>query len=267
MRATGGTIPRDRWGRPLIIPPDGGEPEAYSRMSGLAKILDDPTNLTKWKQRAVAVGLLKNQPLMTRLAGVVANNPPDSYDFKAKLNKLCQEAVESGGGGNAASTGTGLHELTEALDSGVQIEYVGREDRARLDAYAEATADYGVESSEGFVVVDEIKAAGSYDRLYRCPDGRVRVGDVKTGKWDKDYPMGVTSQLAGYARGSHYDFETGERIPLHPDLDPTVGLLVSLPPSGGCEVIPLDLTLGWEVLKTAVLAKRFRALKAKDFYA
>ena len=32
-------IPRDRWDRPLIIPPNGGQPVAYTRVSTLAKAL------------------------------------------------------------------------------------------------------------------------------------------------------------------------------------------------------------------------------------
>ena len=33
-------VTRDRWERPLIIPPDGGEKEVYARVSTLAKSLD-----------------------------------------------------------------------------------------------------------------------------------------------------------------------------------------------------------------------------------
>lgn len=264
--ATGDTVPRDRWGRPLIVPPEGGEPVAYTRMSSLAKVLDDTSNITAWKQRMVAVGLLKNPALMTRVSGIVANGI-DSYQGKRALNGVCDDAVKAGGGSDAASAGTGLHALTEAMDAGHPLQFVAEADRVRLDAYAEATAGYTPLKAEGFVVVDEIKAAGSYDRLWMCPDGKARLGDLKTGRWDKSYPMGVTSQLAGYAHGRHYDFETGEREVLCPDLDDTVGLLIHMPPSGGCEVIPLDLTLGWEVLKTAVEARRFRGLKADAFYA
>lgn len=260
-------VPRDRWGRPLIIPPGGGDPVAYTRMSTLAKVLDDQSNLIAWGKRTVAVGLLKRPALMTKLSGLVAAGDLDDYKTKRALNKLCDEAVEAAGGSDKASVGTGLHALTEALDAGRPLEYVAPADLARVDEYRAATAGYEALRAEGFVVVDEIQAAGSYDRLWRCPDGRVRVGDLKTGSWDKRYPMGVTSQLAGYARGAHYDFETGEREPLHPDIDPTTGLLVFMPPDGGCEIVPLDLTLGWRVLTTAVETRALRKLSAEDFYA
>ena len=52
-------IPRDRWGRPLITPVDGGDPMPYTRVSTLAKALDDKTALTDWKCRQVAIGPLR----------------------------------------------------------------------------------------------------------------------------------------------------------------------------------------------------------------
>jgi hypothetical protein len=294
-------IPRDRWGRPCIYAPEVVpllprlaqlearveldddfteeeanewselrrmcKPLAYTRMSTLAKVLDDPTNLTKWKQRQTAIGLLKRPALMTRLSGIVANGDLDGYEAKKNLNRLCEDAIEASGGSDRASAGTGLHALTEALDAGKPLEFVAPADLARVHEYRAATEGYTPLKAEGFVVVDEIQAAGSYDRLWRCPDGAVRLGDLKTGAWDKRYPMGVTAQLSGYAHGSHYDLETGEREPIHPDLDLSVGLLISMPPSGGCEVVGLNLEVGWRVLLASIEAHRLRKLKAKDFFS
>ena len=47
------------------------------------------------------------------------------------------------------------------------------------------------------------------------------------------------------------DPEDGYRSPLHSDLDLTTGLLVHLPPWGGCRVIPLNLDLGWQAAQLA----------------
>ena len=52
-------IPRDRWGRPLITPVGGGKPEPYTRVSTLAKTLDDKTALSKWMCRQTAIGLAR----------------------------------------------------------------------------------------------------------------------------------------------------------------------------------------------------------------
>ena len=51
-------IQRDRWGRPLIVPPGGGKAVPYRRASGIGKALEDDTNLTYWRARVVAIGLM-----------------------------------------------------------------------------------------------------------------------------------------------------------------------------------------------------------------
>ncbi len=42
---------RDRWGRPLIIPADGGKAIAYGRFSSHGSVLEDKFALEKWKIR------------------------------------------------------------------------------------------------------------------------------------------------------------------------------------------------------------------------
>lgn len=236
-------------------------------MSTIAKVLDDKSNLVNWKARMAAIGLLQRPALMTRLAGEVASGSLDEHRVKSAIDRIVEEATEAAGASDKASIGTGLHGLTEAMDFNLPMPPVPTEVQVRLDAYREATKDYTPISAEGFVVVDEIAAAGSYDRLWRCPDGRVRVGDLKTGAWDAKAPMAVAAQLAGYAHGMHYDPSTGAREPLHPDLDPHVGLLVSLPPSGGCEVIEIDLDLGWAILMMACKIHTIRKIRAAGFRA
>ena len=48
---------RDRWGRPLIVPPDGGKAVPYTRCTTIADTLDERRALEAWMQRQVAVGL------------------------------------------------------------------------------------------------------------------------------------------------------------------------------------------------------------------
>lgn len=248
-------IPRDRWDRPLIIPPEGGQPVAYTRVSTLAKALDDLSQLMAWKQRKTAEGLVRRPDLLTRIAGALANGDPDAdWPTKRDLNTICREAVEAAGASRGASAGTGLHALTEAIDKGDEPLFVPEADNQRLDAYRTATRDLDVLDIECFVVNDTVQAAGTFDRLVRCPDGRVRVADLKTGKSEADYPLATTMQIAVYAHGHRYDGQT--RSPLHPDLDLTTGLLIHLPPPAKgekprCDVVPLDLERGW---RTAQLA-------------
>lgn len=260
-------VPRDRWGRPRIVPVDGGEPVAYTRASTLAKALDDQSNLMAWKQRVTAVGLARRDDLRTRLAGIIASNPDDPVGGAGKrdLTRLCAEAAEAGGASTAASAGTGIHELTEAVDRGTDPGdlLVDEAMARRLRQYQAAMVGYEVLDIETFVVNDAVKAAGTFDRLVRCPDGRVRVADLKTGAHDANYPLGVATQIAIYATGLRYDPTTGQRSPLHPDLDTSTGLLIHLPQKAdGCDVYRLDLEAGWRAARLAAEVREVRAWRA-----
>jgi hypothetical protein len=259
-------VPRDRWQRPLIIPPNGGQPVAYTRASTMAKALDDLNNLMAWKQRKTAVGLLRRPDLLTRVAGAIANGDDDTdWPTKKALNAVCEEACEAAGATTGRSAGTGFHALTEAVDRGEEPPFVTTEDRARLDAYRAATTGYTALAAETFVVIDELRVAGSFDRLWRCPDGAVRVGDLKSGKSEKAFPLATAIQLALYAHGALYDPATGKRTPLHDDLDLSTGLLIHMPPSGGCEVVPLDIDRGWQAARIAAeVHHEIRRWKADD---
>lgn len=262
-------VERDRWGRPLIIPPDGGAPRPYVRVSTMAKALDDLNGLMRWNARKTAVGLLMRPDLQTLLAGVLANGDPDTDDdTKRAVDAVCRDAQTAAGAHAPSSAGTGFHALTEAIDRGEEPMFVPPEDVPRLNAYRIATADYRALAAEVFVVNDVLGVAGSFDRLWLCPDGRVRVGDLKTGKGEADYPMSTAAQIAMYARGNRYDPATGERFPLVAEpgaLDQTTGLLVHLPATGGCTVVPLDLVKGWQVARLAAGAYEARKWRADDW--
>jgi len=254
-------IKRDRFGRPLVIPTGGGKPVGYTRVSTLAKALDDQQGLIAWKQRMTAIGVVLEPSIRQQVAAVINSHPDPVADGKQALNGLVERATEAAGSIRAASTGTAVHELTEVLDTGGELKVVPEELAPVLDAYAWGTTHLDMVEAEVFVVVDEITSAGTLDRLVRLRDGRVVVGDVKTGRDEPKYAFGVTTQVAAYAHGQRYDPATGERTPLHPDLDTTMGLLIHLPirPVDGkfiCDVWELDLVAGW---RKALLAHQVRA--------
>lgn len=255
-------IPRDRYGRPLIKQPDGSE-VAYTRVSTLAKALDDLNNLMAWKARKTAEGLVRRPDLLTLISGAIANGDPDTHwPTKRALNDAVGQAMEAAGASKGATAGTGFHSLTEAIDRGNEPLFVSDADQARLDAYRAATAGIEWLDIETFVVCDELQTAGTFDRLGRLPDGRVVVADLKSGKSEADYPLSTTVQIATYANGLRYDPETGARSPLHADLDASDGLLIHLPPSGGCQLYSLDLAIGWQAAQIAAQVRDMRALKA-----
>jgi hypothetical protein len=258
--------PRDRWKRPLIIPPAGGDPIPYTRVSTLAKTLDDSTALTLWKQRVTAVGLLRRTDLRDRVAGVMAKHRADPVaDGKTELNRILRDATEAGGASAAAGTGTALHQLTEAIDRGEEPDVVPEQWLPALAAYRAAMAPFEVLGLEQFVVADDVQAAGTFDRLVCVPDGRVLVADLKTGKHDAGYPLSVATQIATYAHGLRYDPSTGQRAPLHPDIDLDVGLLIHLPATTSvCTVYEVNLRIGWRAAQLAAHVRAMRGLTADE---
>ena len=87
---------RDRWGRPLIIPADGGKAIAYGRFSSHGSVLEDKFALEKWKIRTSAIGLTKRSDLFAQLAAC----PPE--DSK-RIDEIMSQALEAGGGSVGAN--------------------------------------------------------------------------------------------------------------------------------------------------------------------
>ncbi len=49
-------IERDRYGRPMVVPPKGKKAIAYTRATTIANSLDDASALVAWKMRMTALG-------------------------------------------------------------------------------------------------------------------------------------------------------------------------------------------------------------------
>jgi hypothetical protein len=267
-------LKRDRFDRPLVIPLDGGKPKAMTRVSTLAKTLDDTYNLSRWQRRAAAVGVAMDPSINQRVAAVINEFRQPLSEGKGPLNELVDLAHERAGGNRGSSLGTLVHSITEALDNGDTPAVIPDEVEGAVTAYQWGTAHLEMVEAEVFVVVDEVGAAGTLDRLVRLPDGRVVVADLKTGKDEPRYPAGVITQVAIYARGQRYNPETGERTPLHPDLDPTTGLLIHAPIDAVdgkqlCDLYLLPLEDGWRKahLSLQVRAERNNTPKLKKWSA
>lgn len=263
-------LPRDRWGRPLITPPEGGEPVAYQRVTTFVKAVDDTYFLTQWQKRMVALGMAGRRDLVLAVAAIT--DPDDRYQ-KRTLNDIAESAVEAAKGKARATIGTALHSLTEVLDRGQELgDNVPEEYVADLGVYTNIVRYLGKPvSMEGFVVVDHLRVGGSYDRVWEFteegldlyeadfgrrmtyPDGEevlpgdAIIGDLKTGK-SVDFGIGAISmQLGTYANGEGYDHTLGTRTPV-PITRRDWGVVIHLPAgSGKAELVWVDLAAGWEV--------------------
>jgi hypothetical protein len=260
QRLDADAIPRDRWGRPLIVPVGGGKPIPYTRVSTLAKALDDKTALTKWKQRQTAIGLAARPDLMARV-GVQS-------DDKRAMDEIIEEAMTAAESQRAANIGTALHALTEHVDAGTMPDHIPDEMWGDLHAYEEAMRGITKIAAELFVVCDELQAAGSFDRLVEVPGVGTIVADLKTGQNEPSYPHGVAQQIAIYAHGALYHPDEG-RVATLADVGvrTDVGLMIHLPAGQGrCDLYLIDLDHGWALAQAAVAVRAAYKVKALTHY-
>jgi hypothetical protein len=253
--APGPEIRRDRWGRPLVTPPGGGKPVAYTRCTTYVGAIEETYNLSRWQQRMVALGLADRRDLLLAVAA--------HRDDKTKLNQVCEDALEAAKGHAAATTGTALHAITETHDRGNDVGLLPQDAKADLAAYVAATKALKPVHIEQFMVLDNLKIGGTPDRISRYSDGKRYVTDLKTGSLDFGF-LKIAAQLAVYARSTPYDVEAGKRMEPHgAELDK--GLVIHLPAgSATCTLFWVDLLAGWEVVQ---LCKRVREKRALPSYA
>jgi hypothetical protein len=232
-------VPRDRYGRPMIVPPKGGKPVAYTRTTTVAGSLDDGTALVAWKLRMAATGLTLRSDLL--LAASAAR------EDKLEMDKLVEDAMEAAGATKQATIGTAIHSLTEKLDRGQDIQ-----------AYAEATKNFTNVHIEQFCVLDKYKIAGTPDRIVEYK-GEKFISDLKTGSIS--YPNKIAMQLAVYAHGLPYDPATATRGSWG-DINTEKGIIVHLPAgSGQCTLHFVDLVHGWKGIDLAMKVRKHREKK------
>jgi hypothetical protein len=251
-------IPRTKDGRPLIIPLEGGKPKAYTRSSTFARALDDGAALMEWKQRMLLKGVLENPGLIPE------GFDPMHYGTSAAVLEALMDAA---GAHDAANFGTAMHNLAWLLDfTEEQLAGVYNLEPHHLewlDRYHGVTEPLTMVEGEIFAVNDAYTCAGTMDRLARLEDGRIVVCDIKTGSL---HPREFAVQLAVYATSMRYNHHTGERTILHPDLDPTVGIIIHVPAekkgvTAPASLIGVDLTVGLELASLALTVRRSRTTK------
>jgi len=250
-------IPRDGWGRPLVIPESGGKRVAYTRCTTYVSVLEDTYNLQKWMQRMVAVGITQRPDIHLQIAALAGD--PDAN--KKQLDQACEAAREAAAASAAATTGSALHQLTELIDRGRDVGVIPEAYQADLDAYRAATAHMKHLYIEQFCVHDPLKIGGTPDRISEV-DGKRYIGDVKTG--NIEYGIGkIAMQFAVYARSKLYNPQTGART-LH-DAEVDKGIIIHLPAGQGrCDLYWVDLIEGWAGVKHAKDVREWRTRKFTD---
>lgn len=259
-----GLIPRHgRDGRPKIfaedqyeLPPNKRKGEWYTRPSSFVDVLDDKTNLWKWKMRNMLAGIKDDPSIMEEYAQI--KEPQGSG--RQLADNLADRAHKLGDQKQGALKGTALHDVTDDLDLGRPVGFIPPEFERDIEAYRRAVEKLGLErlAVEKFVVNDEYKAAGTADRVWWW-EGRPVIGDLKTGGIEYSLCK-YTAQETLYALANDYDPVTFKRTPQAyrgVEVDTEVGLIMWMPAGGGfCQIIPTDLKAGRKALD---LAREVRA--------
>ena len=243
-------ITRDRYGRPMVVPPKGGKAVPYTRTTTVAGSLDDGTALVAWKLRMAAAGLTLRPDL---LLAASANR-----ENKLEMDKLVEDAMVAAGATAQANIGTALHTLTEKYDRGEDLGVIPEEYVADIQAYADATKKFKNVFIEQFCVLDKYKIAGTPDRIVEY-NGELYISDLKTGSIS--YPNKIAMQLAVYAHGLPYDPATATRGSWG-GVNQEKGIIVHLPAgSGKCELHFVDIAQGWKGIELAMKVRTFRDTK------
>jgi hypothetical protein len=265
---------RDRWGRYLVVPPKGGKPVGYTRVSTIAKTLDDGSALGPWKATACMVGALRRPGNMASWQALVAEHADPWYgsdQSKAECKRLVEVCMEAGGSTDRASIGTALHKLCELHDLGRTPTISDPSLAADLAAYDAAIKAAGLtfdpDGIERTIVLDDHQVAGTVDRhAVKVPGRRLPViADLKTGA-SLDFSGGsIAVQLAayanasaGYVQGARANGADDARIAL-PAVDLEVALVIHLPAGEArCVLQWIDIAKGWEAFQQAMAVREWR---------
>jgi len=156
----------------LTLP--GGKKRRAKNVSSVAKVPDDPYNLTAWGKRQVAIGLASRPDLVESVAA--------HWDDKTKLNDICTQASDAADARKAATAGTTAHRITERVDLGEAVLDTPLAKRVAT-MWTDLLAGNGLtvvpDMVERVVVHPDRYVCGTFDRLVRTRDGRLLIADIK----------------------------------------------------------------------------------------
>ena len=112
---------RDQWGRLIVVPPGGGKPVGYTRVTTIAKATDDG-GLATWKAAMACAGLHLRGDLRAKWETLMATTGGDPWyhsgESKGKAKALISQLGEAGGDTVCHEQGIGLRAITALHDSG-----------------------------------------------------------------------------------------------------------------------------------------------------
>ena len=281
LPATDDETRRDRWGRYLVVPPQGGDPVGYTRATTIAKVLDSGGGLASWKAAMAMTGLMMRSGLRAKWEALVARENGDpwynSQNGKRDAKSIVEDCATVGGASDRAQIGLALHAITALVDAG-KTPRLTPETAADVAAYQTGLVANGIALVPGAieltVVLDTYQVGGTFDRLARVKGRELPlVTDLKTGG-NLDYSwQSFAVQLAIYSRsesiyqqGPAKNGSEDRRHPM-PAVDQEYGLIFWLNAgTANLEIYEVDLNAGWEAFQHSMWTRGWRSKKVSFKY-
>lgn len=251
---------KDGYGR-YMLDADGTGRKPYTRATTIAKMLDNTNGLEVWMRRKVAKGVASS-PALTARAAVTP------LDDRQNWRDILNQAETLSGGDEKRDLGSAFHTFHERVGEMSDEEYaaVPHELRVTYERYRAELDRLGIVEvmTEVTVVNTRIGTAGKFDALFRLSDGRLVIGDRKSGRIT-EYPHSAAVQLAIYANADimiTWD-ENGAAIRhAMPEVDLTTAIVVDITIGGentaATHVYEVDIWAGWAAALLSTKVRRWR---------
>lgn len=243
---------------------DGQGKKPYSRATTVAKMLDSGKGLEIWTQRKLIKGTAQSAALTARAA--IA-----PLDDRRVWREILDQADVLSGGNEKRDLGSAFHELHERVPDMTNEEYaaVHPDLRVTYERYRAELERLGITEvlTEGTCANTAIGTAGKFDAVFRLADGRLVIGDRKSGRIT-EYPHSAAVQLSIYANADvlierNEDGSTA-RLPM-PDVDKTTAIVIDVTigdeNTAAVHVYEIDIWAGWAAALLSAKIRRWRNRK------
>lgn len=254
--------------------PVTGKITSYTRASTVAKALEDTYMLDAWAKRQMLMGMQRSLALSAELDQIMEHREAGTLTdngLREMLNAVADEAQLVAGSKSAAEFGTAVHEWCEWVDVGQgAVADVPEQFRPWVAGHRQAMARSGLSPdpyyTERVVLNTRYGIAGTIDRIFACPDGVMRMGDIKTSRTMDFSWLYFSIQLAIYHGADFVRSIDGMAWEPMPVLDPHVALISHLPREDpdASHIVPINLAFGQEALHTAMTVRRLRSRAPKE---
>lgn len=248
-----------------IAPSEGDMLVPYTRVSTVAKTVQDTFGIDRWEKRRIVKGL----GIRPDLYILAAATPMDEG---RTLDSIAAQAKDAAEARAASNLGTALHSFTDQVDSGLEPMVPPPYD-ADIAAYRAALAQNDITLLPGLqeqrVILPQLAdgqtagAAGTFDRIVSWKQ-RPTVGDLKTGNDPLTYgDLEISIQLWSYANAwAMWDGQFFRPMPA--DLRQDEALVFHLAAGKAvCKVYAVDLSHARRAVELAMEVRRWRRLKGK----